>query len=152
MAAFWVPLIWLLAALILLGLELAQPSFDGLMFGALAALVVSVLTAVGPLPVLIQIGLFVVITVVGTIWLTRWSARRNPEPGTQRQREDLADVLSSMPPGGEGRVRWHGQSWAASSLDLDRSLETGERVLVIGRDGTQLQVMGQTTVSRKTTD
>jgi len=151
MAAFWVPLIWLVVAVALLALELAQPSFDGLMFAALAALVVSVLTALGPLPTLIQVALFVVITVVGTLWLTRWSASRNPEPSTQHQQEELADVLSAIPAGREGRVRWHGQSWAASSLDLDRDLEAGERVLVVGRDGTQLQVMATTIdVSRRT--
>ena len=60
-------------------------------------------------------------------------------------------MLSAIPAGREGRVRWHGQSWAASSLDLDRDLEPGERVLVVGRDGTQLQVMATTIdVSRKT--
>ena len=147
MAAFWVPLIWLVVAVALLALELAQPSFDGLMFAALAALVVSVLTALGPLPTLIQVALFVLITVVGTLWLTRWSTSRNPEPSTQHQQEELADVLSAIPAGREGRVRWHGQSWAASSLDLDRDLEPGERVLVVGRDGTQLQVMATTIAS-----
>ena len=87
----------------------------------------------------------------GTLWLTRWSASRNPEPSTQHQQEELADVLSAIPAGRESRVRWHGQSWAASSLDLDRDLEPGERVLVVGRDGTQLQVMATTDdVSRKT--
>ena len=101
MAAFWVPLIWLLVAIVLLGLELAQPSFDGLMFGALAALVVSVVTALGPLPALMQIGIFVVITVAGTVWLTRWSSQRNPEPGDPRQREDLAEVLVASVPGGK---------------------------------------------------
>ena len=35
MAAFGVPLIWLVVAVALLALELAQPSFDGLMFAAL---------------------------------------------------------------------------------------------------------------------
>ena len=41
MAAFWVSLIWLGLAAVLLTLELIQPSFDGLMFAALAALLVS---------------------------------------------------------------------------------------------------------------
>ena len=152
MTGFWVPLIWLLVAISLLGLELAQPSFDGLMFGALAALVVSVLTAIGPLPILLQVALFVGATVIGTIWLSRWSAKRNPEPGDHHQREDLAEVISAMPAGGEGRVRWHGQSWGSISLDLDHALEAGEKVLVVGRDGNQLQVIGEVNVSRRTTD
>ncbi|NDD69753.1 MAG: NfeD family protein, partial [Synechococcaceae bacterium WB9_4xC_028] len=43
----------------------------------------------------------------------------------------------------EGRVRWHGQSWAASSLDLDQAISNGDQVLVVGRDGTQLQVIAR---------
>jgi membrane protein implicated in regulation of membrane protease activity len=143
MAAFWVPLIWLLLAVVLLILELVQPSFDGLMFAALAALLLSLLTALASVPIGIQIGLFVLFTVIGTVWLSRWSARRNPRPGQARQREDLAEVITPFPAGGEGRVRWHGQSWAASSLDLDRPIALGDHVVVAGRDGNRLQVMAR---------
>ncbi|NDD70193.1 MAG: NfeD family protein, partial [Synechococcaceae bacterium WB9_4xC_028] len=58
MPPFWIPLIWLLIAGGLLSLELAQPSFDGLMVAALAALLLSLLTALTPLPLLVQILLF----------------------------------------------------------------------------------------------
>jgi membrane protein implicated in regulation of membrane protease activity len=143
MAAFWVSLIWLGLAAVLLTLELIQPSFDGLMFAPLAALLLSLLTALASVPLMIQIGLFVLFTVLGTLWLSRWSARRNPRPGQERQREDLAEVIAPFPAGGEGRVRWHGQSWAASSLDLDRPIAIGDRVVVAGRDGNRLQVMAR---------
>ena len=152
MAAFWVPLIWLLVAAVLLALELAQPSFDGLIFAALAALVVSVLTALGSWPLGLQVGLFIAITLAGTLWLMRWSAERSPETVNRRHQEDLAEVIDPIPAGGDGRVRWHGQSWAASSLDLDRDLSDGDQVLVVGREGTQLQVMGMATISRRTED
>ena len=152
MAAFWVPLIWLLVAAVLLVLELAQPSFDGLIFAALAALVVSVLTALGSWPLGLQAGLFIAITLAGTLWLMHWSGGRNPEAVNRHQREDLAEVIKPIPAGGDGRVRWHGQSWAAASLDLDRDLSDGDQVLVVGREGTQLQVMGMVTISRRTED
>ena len=48
MPPLWSPLIWLLVAGVLLVVELVQPSFDGLMFGVFAGLVVSVLTALLP--------------------------------------------------------------------------------------------------------
>ena len=41
----------------------------------------------------------------------------------------------------EGRVRWQGQSWAATNLEPEGSLPPGEPVLVMGRDGNQLQVL-----------
>ena len=141
MSLLWSPLIWLLVAGVLLVVELVQPSFDGLMFGVFAGLVVSVLTAFLPLQVWLQILLFSVITVLGTLWLSRWSARRNPRPGRRRLKEDTAEVLATIQPGGEGRVRWHGQSWAASSLDVETPLQAGDRVLVISREGNRLQVL-----------
>ena len=141
MATVWVPLIWLAVATMLLTVELAQPSFDGVMVAAIASLMVSAVTALGPLPLALQLGTFMIITVAGTLWLMRWSAHRNPDPANQRQRQDLAEVTTRLPHGGEGRVRWRGQSWAAASLELERPLTQGERVLVVGRDGTQLQVM-----------
>ena len=141
MSPIWSPLIWLLVAGGLLVVELVQPSFDGLMFAVFAGLIVSVLTALIPLQVWIQIILFSLITVLGTLWLSRWSARRNPRPGRSRLTEDTAEVLGTIQPGGEGRVRWHGQSWAAYSLDLEIPLQAGDRVLVMGREGTRLQVL-----------
>ena len=86
MAAFWVPLIWLLLAGVLLILELVQPSFDGLMFAALAALLLSLLTALASVPIGIQIGLFVLFTVIGTVWQL-WCRCINPRltrPGQER--------------------------------------------------------------------
>ena len=141
MPPLWSPLIWLLVAGALLVVELVQPSFDGLMFAVFAGLALSVLTALLPLPAWIQIILFTLITVLGTLWLSRWSARRNPRPGHRRLKEDTAEVLVTIEPGGEGRVRWHGQSWAASSLDVETPLQAGDYVLVINREGTRLQVL-----------
>lgn len=141
MPPLWSPLIWLLVAGVLLVVELVQPSFDGLMFAVFAGLVLSVLTALVPLQVSIQIILFIAITVLGTIWLTRWTAQRNPRPGRRRLKDNTAEVLATIEPGGEGRVRWQGQSWAANSLDVETPLKAGERVLVISREGTRLQVL-----------
>ena len=141
MPPLWTPLIWLLVAGVLLIVELVQPSFDGLMFAVMGGLVVSVLTALLPLQVWIQIILFSLITLLGTLWLSRWSAQRNPRPGRRRLKDDTAEVLATIEPGGEGRVRWHGQSWAASSLDVETPLLAGDRVLVISREGTRLKVL-----------
>lgn len=111
------------------------------MVAVLGGLSLSVLTALLPLPLWLQISLFMVITVAGTIWISRWSARRSPSSARRLLKEDTAEVLGTISPGGEGRVRWHGQSWAASSLDLEHAIAAGDQVLVMGRDGTHLQVL-----------
>ena len=141
MLPFGVPLAWLLLAGLLLAIELSHPSFDGLMVAVLGGLILSVLTALAPVPIWLQFSLFLLITVTGTVWLSRWSSGRTPSPSRHRLNGDMAEVLGSISPGGEGRVRWHGQSWAASSLDLERPLAPGDQVLVMGREGTHLQVL-----------
>ncbi len=141
MISFWVPLLWLLLAVALLLVEHALPTFDGFIFAALGGLVVSVLSALLPVPYWLQIALFLSISFFGTAWLYRWSKRRNHSIGLRSEREDIAEVLEPMEAGGDGRVRWHGQSWAANSLTLDRTLNIGDHVLVMGRDGNHLQVL-----------
>lgn len=139
----WISLIWLVIAMLLLALEFSSISFDGLMLAALAGLVLSVLTALINLPPLLQVGLFVGLTLLGAAGLNRWGARRHPAISPHHLQEDQARVIKAIPAGGSGRVRWHGQSWAAISLDPGISLDRDAEVLVMGRDGTQLQVMPQ---------
>lgn len=139
----WISLIWLVSALLLLALELTSINFDGLMLAACAGLVLSVLTALISLPPLLQVGLFVGLTLLGTAGVSRWGAHRNPAISGQHLQDDHARVIEAIPAGGSGRVRWHGQSWAAVSLDPEIPLHRDEQVLVMGRDGTHLQVMPQ---------
>ncbi|QVL53705.1 MAG: NfeD family protein [Cyanobium sp. M30B3] len=137
-------LIWLLLGLSLLLLELLGLEFDGLLAGAVAALLVSVLAAALPLPPLLQMAAFVLFTAVLLGALHRWGLRRErglpPAHGGER-----ATVISgfdgSREGGGEGRVRWQGQSWAATNLEEGRALHPGSTVTVLGREGIQLQVL-----------
>ena len=139
----WISLIWLVSALLLLALELTSINFDGLMLAACAGLVLSVLTALISVPPLLQVGLFVGLTLLGTAGVSRWGAHRNPAISGHPLQDDHARVIEAIPAGGSGRVRWHGQSWAAVSLDPEIPLHRDEQVLVMGRDGTHLQVMPQ---------
>ena len=136
-------MIWLVSALLLLALELTSINFDGLMLAACAGLVLSVLTALISVPPLLQVGLFVGLTLLGTAGVSRWGAHRNPAISGQHLQDEHARVIEAIPAGGSGRVRWHGQSWAAVSLDPEIPLHRDEQVLVMGRDGTHLQVMPQ---------
>ena len=85
--------------------------------------------------------LLLLLLLVFTLCLVNWWAYHNPWLGEQCHWEDLAEVLSPLPPGGEGYVSWHSQSWAAASIDLERPLLAGELVIIIGHDGTRLQVL-----------
>ena len=139
----WISLIWLVIAMLLLAMEFSSISFDGLMLAAFAGLVLSVLTALVSLPPLLQISLFVGLTLLAAAGISRWGAHRHPAISGQHLQEDQARVIKAIPAGGSGRVRWHGQSWAAISLDPEISLDRDAQVLVMGRDGTHLQVLPQ---------
>ena len=133
-----VPILWLLLACGLLGLELIGAEFEGVLPAAAAALVLSLATVWWPLPPLLQLGLLVGGTGLGVLGLRRWSRR-------QRHRSlppaETAEVISGFDQGDTGRVRWHGQSWSAVNLQGCRTLPPGSCVTVMGRDGNQLQVM-----------
>ena len=51
-------------------------------------------------------------------------------------------VIVGFDGSGAGRVRWQGQSWAALNLEPSQPLSPGSEVVVMGREGTRLQVLG----------
>jgi len=134
-------LIWLVVGLTLLLLEALGAEFEGLLAGALAALSVSLATALLPLPAAAQLLLFTVLTGVLLLGLQRWSQRRRERAIPLPHSADQAQVLSGFEAGAEGRVLWQGQSWAATNLEPRRPLLPGQAVMVMGREGTHLQVV-----------
>jgi inner membrane protein len=138
------PLIWFLLGLALLAAEWLGAEFDGLLAAALAALVLSVFTALVPgLALAGQVVLFAAATAGVLVLLQRWSRRRErsiPASGASEKATVISGFNSNEP---SGRVRWQGQSWAATNLDPKRTLPPGAAVLVMGRDGNRLQVLSE---------
>ncbi len=137
-------LFWLLAGLPLLALALTGFDSDGLLLMAgLAALAVALLTAaVGPsLAMALQGVLFAGLLALGYGWLRRWDRSQSERALPPSSRAESAEVISAFEAGGQGRVRWQGQSWAATNLEPTVPLLPGEAVTVMGREGTRLQVM-----------
>ena len=136
------PLIWFLVGLALLAVEWLGADFDGVLAAAVAALGVSVLTALLPgLAAGGQVLLFAAATGGLLLLLQRWSRRRARAIPASGSREQATVISGFAAESAEGRVRWQGQSWAATNLEPERSLAPGEPVLVMGRDGNQLQVL-----------
>jgi len=145
------PLIWFLLALALLGLEWLGVEFDGLLAAALAALGVSVLAALLPgLALAAQLWLFAAGSLALLLLLQRWSARKRERAIRHSDASQHAEVISGFEAGSDqGRVLWHGQSWAAENLEPHQALQPGTQVLVMGRDGTNLQVLPEEQQSPK---
>ena len=136
------PVFWLILGGALLVLELVGLDTDGLItIGGVAALLLAAIVSLLPLPPLLQGLLFAALVTLGYAALRRWSARQGPRGIPPAAGADLAEVIEPFDAEGQGRVRWQGQSWAAHNLDPDRTLPPGSRVVVMGREGTRLQVM-----------
>jgi membrane protein implicated in regulation of membrane protease activity len=135
------PVIWLALGVALLALEGLGAEFDGLLAAAVAALALSALSALVAVSPGLQVLLFAAGTGLLVLALQRWSLRREraiPSSGAA----DEAVVISGF--GGSceaGRVRWQGQSWGATNLEPQRTLQPGQAVQVLGRDGNRLQVL-----------
>lgn len=141
------PLLWLLVATALWLLVLLGLDGDGLLLvGGTVALLLALLLAALALPAWLQAVAFFSGVALGYGLIRRWSAhtanaQRLPPP----PRADQADVISPFAPDGRGRVQWQGQSWAAQNVEPSRALNPGERVTVMGREGTCLQVIARDT-------
>ncbi|MBE9173894.1 NfeD family protein [Cyanobium sp. LEGE 06143] len=133
--------IWLLVGLALLGLEGLGAEFDGLLEAAVAALVVSALSALLPWPPLLQVVTFAVLSGLGLLALRGWERRSRERSIPASGHSQRAAVISGFEGTAEGRVRWQGQSWAATNLETSRTLQPGSAVTVMGRDGNRLQVL-----------
>jgi membrane protein implicated in regulation of membrane protease activity len=136
-----VAILWLAAGTVLLLLEFGGADFEGLLIGASAALLLSLLTTLVTLPTWLQLALFAALSVTGTLALRGWSARRRSRSIPAAASAAQAEVLAPFSAEGLGRVRWQGQSWAAESLEPGTPLNIGEQVTVMGRDGNRLQVL-----------
>ena len=140
-------LLWFLLALLLLAIAWLGPDFDGLLAAALAALGLSLLTAALPaLALAIQLPLFIASATILLRGLQVWSRRRRQRSIPASGGSERASVISGFEAGQEaGRVRWQGQSWAAVNLDPAQTLPPGAGVMVMGREGNRLQVIGSLT-------
>ena len=134
--------LWLLLALPMLLLALLGIDSDGLLLLAGGvALVLATLTALVPVPTGLQILLGLALLGAGAVGLRRWAGRSRERAIPPAAGASSAEVIAAFDAAGEGRVLWQGQSWAALNLEPDRPLPAGERVSVLGREGTRLQVL-----------
>ena len=126
------PLLWLgLAGLLLTAVLIGLDSDGLLLVGGLAAL----------LPLGGQLLVFAALVGVAYGLVRRWSMARGERAIPPAAGAELAEVISAFDQRGEGRVRWQGQSWAARNLEPGRPLTSGSAVIVMGREGTRLQVL-----------
>jgi membrane protein implicated in regulation of membrane protease activity len=135
---FWA---WLIAGLVLAVAEMVVPGVFLIWF-AVAALVVGLLTAVLPIAAPVQVVLFVVIALASVLGSRRWLTRHpieSADPMLNRRGAQLVGrqvVVTQAIEGGSGRVRCGDTEWLAQGPDS----APGQRLTVTGHDGSTLIV------------
>ena len=131
--------------ILLLALEVKVTSFGLLAVGGVVSLVLgSMMLIDSPLPAL-QIGLHLILPTTGAmaviiLFLVRLAVRAQRAPavtGTAGMLEERGLALSSISPGGIGRVRAHGEIWTATSAE---SITEGDTVRITDVQGLLLTV------------
>lgn len=131
------PLIWLIATLVLAGIELAVGEFTLLMLagGALAATGV----ALFDVPLWAEVLVFAAASAGLMLFLRPYLKKRYHQPKvldiTPRALVGKrAEVIEEIGPGG-GQVRLDGSIWSAKSIDPQETIPVGESVVVAEIDG-----------------
>ena len=134
---FWV---WMSAAVVFLIIELVNPTliFACFVTGAVSSGVYSIFA---PESYYVQIGIFVVISVV-LLPLTRRLAEKITKPSPTNSNVDrmigqTALVTKTIDPDLGGQVRFEGETWLALA---DRQIEVNEKVKILSVSGTKLRV------------
>lgn len=136
------PWYWVIAGLVLLGLELFAPGAFLMWFG-LAAIVVGLLALAVAMPWQAAAVIFVVLAVVFVLIGRRIATRRIAAEDGLRLNDRAAGLVGRTFPlsepihEGRGRIRVDDSSWGVEGPDLP----AGAMVRVVGHDGTRLKVI-----------
>ena len=135
----------ILFGLVLLILEVKVTSFGLLAVGGILSLFFgSILLMDSPLPEL-QVGLRLIVPVTLTlsaivvflVQLAVKAQRNQPITGEAGMLHSVGQALTSIDPGGTGRVRTRGEIWTATAAE---PITAGDMVRVVGLEGLQLTV------------
>ena len=131
-------LVWLIAGAVLCGLELLLPTaFVAFMMG-ISALIVALVSLVIP-----NLGWQIILWLGLSISFIFLSRRFMPKAKQSRSIQDavVAETLTAIAPGKEGRVIYEGNSWRARCADHQSAIAPDQRVYVVRREGTTLIVL-----------
>jgi inner membrane protein len=135
------PVLWLIAALVLAGLEIAVPGVF-LIWIAAAAAVTGLIALVAPVGIAAQLLLFAVLCALSVFFGRRWYLRNPVEPSDTALNDRLARLIGEtvevVEPirNGTGRVKVGDGVWTARGPDLP----AGSVVRITGASGTDLVV------------
>ncbi|MBD2303954.1 MAG: hypothetical protein CLLPBCKN_007750 [Chroococcidiopsis cubana SAG 39.79] len=135
--------LWLLIGIALCAIELVLPTA----FVSFAMGVSAVVVAIA-VPILPHLGLQVVVWLALSTAFVFLSRRLIPAPQRHSKIRDatVAETLTEITAGKEGRVLYEGNSWRAKCADEKLSILPQQKVYVVSREGTTLIVMPESLI------
>ncbi|AFY90579.1 NfeD family protein [Chroococcidiopsis thermalis] len=135
--------LWLLIGIALCAIELVLPTA----FVSFAMGVSAVVVAIA-VPILPHLGLQVVVWLALSTACVLLSRRLIPAPQRHSKIRDatVAETLTEITAGKEGRVLYEGNSWRAKCADEKLSILPQQKVYVVSREGTTLIVMPESLI------
>jgi membrane protein implicated in regulation of membrane protease activity len=136
-------MVWIIAAVVLVGIELLTPGFLAIFF-AVSALLAG-LTTVFTDSIVIQCIVFVVVAILmipfGRPLLQKYfKVNKEVKPSTiDALAGKTAYVTDDIKPDGTGLVKFEGQVWSAKSVSGEE-IKTGETVMIISVEGAKVVV------------
>ncbi len=138
----WDVFAWAALALLLFAAEAMAPGAFMLWLGFAAVVVLLAVLVVPGIPLLVQVGAFVVLSFLSIQVYRRWFRRREPQSDRPELNRRTAALVGQVVPlhdaivAGRGRVQIADAYWTVTGPDLP----AGTRVRITGADGMQLQV------------
>lgn len=129
---------WILAGGILCLMELFLPTAFAAFIMGISAFIVALVSLIIP-----HLGLQVFLWLAMSTAFFLLSRRLLPPPRriTKIQDATVAETLTDIPAGKEGRVLYEGNSWRAQCEDRQIAIASNQRVCVVRREGTTLIVL-----------
>jgi membrane protein implicated in regulation of membrane protease activity len=112
--------VWLIAGLVLLGVEVLTGTFVLVMLGG-AALAAAAVAGIGDTPTMVNVSVFAVVSVALLVGV---------RPALRRRLHVIERVHRDG-----GQIKIDGELWSARSLEHERVFEPGERVTVMQLSG-----------------
>ncbi len=139
--------VWIVAALLLLGVEIAAGATFYVIFFALGALLVGVLEAVGIAgPLWLQMALFAVLSAAALAVFRRPLFDRIREGTAQRTVDDVtretATAVDAIEPNANGKAKLRGVPWNARNVG-DRAIAAGRKCIIEKVDGVTLWIRAE---------
>jgi membrane protein implicated in regulation of membrane protease activity len=129
--------LWLIVGTSLCLVELVLPTALIAVFLGLAAIGIALLVLFLPIPIALQILLWVIVS-GGLAWLSqRFIPKRSAIDFSHTEAQSLTEIA----PGQAGRVLYEGSSWRAKCGDESSHIVPNQPLHVIGREGTTLLVV-----------